>query len=768
MLGVTANNELVRFESDAPETLISSQPITGLVGGDSIDGIDLRPATGEIMGLGSGDRLYSIDPVTGVAKLRGTFPFDLQPGFTFGFDINPVTDELRITGDFDQNFRVKLSDPALQRQTSERLTYEEGDPNCCFNQDAGGAAYTNNFKGATTTTLFGIDVYTNALFRQGGVNVPPGFPSPNSGEMVTIGPLGINPTDDNSRIYTTFDIETLPDGTNLGFASLTTDGLRSRLYSIDLATGAATLIGNIGSDPSLLRGMAVVPPLAVNKLTNSTDHDVLPGKFLTIGSMVEEAYVLTNLGTEPISDVVVRDDNGTPNNTADDFNVTFGVGDADGDGLFDPDETWVFFAFRNVTRGQRSSVAKVTGTVSGGTNFVAQDPEHHFGLSDATMVGLDLDNTLLMFDCRAPELILWTVPVTGIVNGDTILGIDFRPATGELYAVGRLVRLYTIDLVTGVATQRGERFGFNFEAATSFGTDFNPVTDELRVANDFAENIRFEADASGSTHDPKVAYDIDDVYYLYYTRPTGIAHTNNVAGATTTTLYNVDTYLNVLSRQGGANVPPATPSPDSGTLFTVGNLGIDPHDEYSAFDIQTLPSGANLGYAALTTDGEWSRLYSIDLATGAATLIGNIGASPILLVGMSASRNLFSAWHNSDRRFDVTGDTHSVAEDALEVINYLNAFGAGALPPRFTDEPPYYDVTGDGFVTAADALDVINYVNAGGDEVFEGEGADLAHGTAAAVDVGESLDERDVSGNGLLELLAADVMEQFGRKRRGG
>src|SRR5688572_30405136 len=101
MLGVTADDVLVRFDSDSPGTIINSTPITGLVGGDSIDGIDFRPATGEIMALGSGDRLYTLNPVTGVATLRGNFPFDLQPGFTFGFDINPVTDELRITNDFD-------------------------------------------------------------------------------------------------------------------------------------------------------------------------------------------------------------------------------------------------------------------------------------------------------------------------------------------------------------------------------------------------------------------------------------------------------------------------------------------------------------------------------------------------------------------------------------------------------------------------------------------------------------------------------------------
>src|SRR6185369_13708070 len=85
--------------------------------------------------------------------------------------------------------------PGLQRDTD--LAYAPGDAHQGVNPVAVGAAYTNNFAGATTTTLYDIDTFTDSLVRQGGVNVPPGTPSPNSGQLFTVGPLGVNPVNSN-------------------------------------------------------------------------------------------------------------------------------------------------------------------------------------------------------------------------------------------------------------------------------------------------------------------------------------------------------------------------------------------------------------------------------------------------------------------------------------------------------------------------------------------------------------------------------------------
>src|SRR3954463_12181569 len=61
--GVTTANALVRFDTATPGTIISSTPITGLQSGESVLGIDFRPATGDLYALGSTSRLYIINPV---------------------------------------------------------------------------------------------------------------------------------------------------------------------------------------------------------------------------------------------------------------------------------------------------------------------------------------------------------------------------------------------------------------------------------------------------------------------------------------------------------------------------------------------------------------------------------------------------------------------------------------------------------------------------------------------------------------------------------
>jgi hypothetical protein len=51
--GVTTGNQLVRFNAAAIGTLTTVGPITGLQTGENILGIDFRPATGQLFGLGS-------------------------------------------------------------------------------------------------------------------------------------------------------------------------------------------------------------------------------------------------------------------------------------------------------------------------------------------------------------------------------------------------------------------------------------------------------------------------------------------------------------------------------------------------------------------------------------------------------------------------------------------------------------------------------------------------------------------------------------------
>ena len=74
LIGLTNTQELIRFDSAAPGTIISTVPITGLIGGDIIRGLDVRPANGMLYGLAVNNpvgadagRIYLIDPVSGFA-----------------------------------------------------------------------------------------------------------------------------------------------------------------------------------------------------------------------------------------------------------------------------------------------------------------------------------------------------------------------------------------------------------------------------------------------------------------------------------------------------------------------------------------------------------------------------------------------------------------------------------------------------------------------------------------------------------------------------
>jgi hypothetical protein len=59
---LTASSKIYRFPiDDGTNQLPNLVPITGLQPSESIVGIDFRPATGQLFGVGSTSRLYVID-----------------------------------------------------------------------------------------------------------------------------------------------------------------------------------------------------------------------------------------------------------------------------------------------------------------------------------------------------------------------------------------------------------------------------------------------------------------------------------------------------------------------------------------------------------------------------------------------------------------------------------------------------------------------------------------------------------------------------------
>ncbi len=458
---LVSGTALVELDTDSPAALSMPRAITGLQTGETILGVDMRPATGQLYGVGSSGRLYLIDAASGRASVVGA-PLTLA-GTRLGVDFNPTVDRLRIVSDAGENLRVNPDTGAL--------VLADGPLTAGFTVTA--AAYTNNFAGATTTTLFDLDSGGNQLLLQN---------PPNAGTLSVVGPLGVDVSS-----AAALDISAT---TGVAFIADVVGG-QARLYTVDLTTGAATPAGTIGDGTLDVTGLAVM------------------------------------------------------------------------------------------SRAVRL-----------------------WGLTDA--------NALISFGSGAPGVSSTPVPVTGLQAGESLLGIDVRPATGALYGLGSTGRIYVVDRVTGLAAAVSAT-PFGTLSGSAFGFDFNPTVDRIRLVSNTGQNLRLHPDtgalaATDGTLTPSGAV-------------TGAAYTNNRAGAVTTTLYDIDTTSDQLLIQN---------PPNAGVLTVVGSLGVDATD-VNGFDISATDGTA---FAALTVGGT-PQLYTITLASGAARPVGAIGGG-VALRGLAA------------------------------------------------------------------------------------------------------------------------------------
>ena len=70
----------------------------------------------------------------------------------------------------------------------------------------------------------------------------------------------------------------------------------------------------------------------------------------------------------------------------------------------------------------------------------------------------DSGGNLISFRAGSPSRIRSSVPLTGLPAGVKLVGIDFRPATGDLYSVGTDNVVYRVNPFTGIAIAEGPAF----------------------------------------------------------------------------------------------------------------------------------------------------------------------------------------------------------------------------------------------------------------------------------------------------------------------
>ena len=215
------------------------------------------------------------------------------------------------------------------------------------------------------------------------------------------------------------------------------------------------------------------------------------------------------------------------------------------------------------------------------------------------------------------------VRITGLAANESLLGIDVRPATGQLYGLGSTSRVYTINTSTGAATAIGGTAFTPALSGSSFGFDFNPTVDRIRVVSNTGQNLRLNpVTGTVASTDLLLAFAANDANAGQTPSVSAAAYTNpDNDPATGTVLYDIDRQLAILTTQN---------PPNDGKLNTVGSLGLEFND-LTGFDIA--PSG--VAYAVLKVTGKDqpkhtcgnSDLYTVNLQTGAASRIGSVGTS---------------------------------------------------------------------------------------------------------------------------------------------
>jgi hypothetical protein len=208
------------------------------------------------------------------------------------------------------------------------------------------------------------------------------------------------------------------------------------------------------------------------------------------------------------------------------------------------------------------------------------------GLALTNSVGYAVTNRnqLATFPLNNPYNITNIVTITGVDPRERFVGIDIRPLNQVLYGQGASGTVYTIDPASGVATALGPA-GVRLDGR-SFGFDFNPQADRIRVVSERQQNLRLNPnDGTLAAFDGTLTYAAGDVNARKRPEVEAAAYTNNVANAASTQLFVIDERTDSLALQA---------PPNDGVLTTIGPSGYS-LSSIAGFDIT--PGGSAFAVA---------------------------------------------------------------------------------------------------------------------------------------------------------------------------
>lgn len=232
------------------------------------------------------------------------------------------------------------------------------------------------------------------------------------------------------------------------------------------------------------------------------------------------------------------------------------------------------------------------------------------------VVALTDNNMLYVFNASNPSMASTPMPLNNIPSGMEVVGMDVRPATGEIYFLAynfttNFAQLFKAADTTFMLTSVGTGIP-NFALSGQVGFDFNPTVDRIRVVSSAEHDYRLHP-VTGAlvATDGTIAYAATDVNNGVNPSIGSGAYTNSYIGATSTALYNYDDSLNVLTVQN---------PPNNGVQNTIGSSGISVNwnNPTSDMDIYFNPTTMqNMAYFVANTGmSNMDSLYMMNLSTG--------------------------------------------------------------------------------------------------------------------------------------------------------
>ena len=251
--------------------------------------------------------------------------------------------------------------------------------------------------------------------------------------------------------------------------------------------------------------------------------------------------------------------------------------------------------------------------------------DHLYGITDTS------PRHIVEFDAASPVTATSDHVITGLAG--TPYGMDVSPRDGRIYVLTSdgPGTLFSLDPATGAATAIAALTAdpsdpsapFTSLPGGSFGVDFIPQSNLLRVVNTGGQNIRVDPANGRVITDTPIS-------------PSGTAivgvafHNNDNDLSTLTTEYAYDLTTNTF---GSVNTP------NNGNYVQIGPSGVASGDPTNV-NLDEAPSGNLWATHFVTADGS-QNLYSVNRLTGAHTLVGPIPASMRMVAMSAAVVNLF-------------------------------------------------------------------------------------------------------------------------------